>query len=133
MQFAHPVLLLAFLPACERVAYQPVDLQLDVEGALPEDAATLHVCVEGAGENTQGAGDGQGVFTGIPVGPVVVWLDLLDDEDRVLATAGPAEFAEGDTYLAVPLGDGGAACQDDGAVVPEGQPSLTLGFRVVER
>jgi hypothetical protein len=125
------MVLLAFLGACARVDYQPVDLQLDVLGALPDQAAMLHVCVEGAGEHTQGAGNGRGVFSGIPPGPAVVRFDVLDEADGVLASAGPATF-DGVGYLTTPLLEGGEACLDDGAPVEAGAESQVLGFRVVE-
>ena len=118
--------------ACDRVEYQPVDLQLDLEGSFPLDADTLHLCVEGAGEHSQGAGRGQGVFNGIPVGPVVVHYGVLDEDGVVLASAGPVELSLEDSYVVAPLEQGGELCEDDGSVVQQGEDSLVLGFRVVE-
>ncbi len=126
------LLTLFTLSACARVDYQPVDLQLDVLGELPEEAATLHVCVEGAGEHSQGAGNGRGVFFGIPEGLVVVLIDVLDEQGAVLATAGPVAFEDGETYATTPLEEGGRVCHDDGDVVPEGEPSQVLGYRIGE-
>jgi len=114
------------------VDYQPVDRQLDILGTMPEDTATLHVCVQGAGEHDQGAGNGQGVFIGLPEGPLVVSLDALGEDGSVLASAGPASFAVDDDYQATPLEDDGELCRDDGQVVPADSPSQVLGFRIVE-
>lgn len=88
-------LLLAAAPGCASVTYQPVDLQLDALGLLPDDAATLHLCVTGAGEHDQGAGNGRGVFTGLPVGATEVNYQLLDDNGAVLLSTGRVTFDEG--------------------------------------
>ncbi len=132
MVLVRSIIVVAALQACDRVEYTPVDLQLDILGTFPEDAATLHVCVDGAGEYSRGAGNGQGVFFGLPVGPIVVRLDVLGEDDGVLATAGPVSFDQGETYTTTPLEEGGEACEDDGDIVSDSAASQVLGFRVVE-
>lgn len=121
------------LLGCAREAYDVADLQLDVDAPLPDAAETLHVCVEGAGELTQGAGNGRAAFTGLPEGvPAVVRLDVKDADDVVLASAGPVTLDAATPYATTPLLDPAEPCADGGERAPEGDPTWLLAVRFRE-
>lgn len=122
------------LGACARVEYDVADLQLDVEDPLPDAAETLHVCVEGAGELTQGAGNGRAAFTGIPTErPAVVVVEVYDVDGVMLGRTSPVELDATTVWRTTPLLDPTAEpCADAGERVPEGDEDWLLALRFAE-
>jgi hypothetical protein len=150
------VLALAGCPAAE--GYRNADLQVDILGALPEDATRVRTCVDGAGSRTEGAGPDRYAVPGLPtVRAAVVTVDVLaartgtgpweedtgGDAVQVIARAGPvtvdAEVPWQETPLASFLADGqdaGAdcpdcpgACEATGAFAGEEEESWLLAVR----
>jgi hypothetical protein len=118
---------------CGRVDYDVADLQLDVAAPLPDAAETLHVCVTGAGELSQGAGNGRAAFTGLPAGePAEVRLEVYDEDGAMLAAAGPVTLDADTPWCTTPLEDPGEACADDGHPAPEGSDTWLLALRFQE-
>ncbi|MFZ5476592.1 MAG: hypothetical protein ACOZNI_07435 [Myxococcota bacterium] len=122
-----------WLLACARTGYDVVDLQLDVADPLPAAAEQVHVCVAGAGELTEGAGNGRIAFTGLFAGePAEVRLEVLDAAGDVLAVAGPVTLNAAKTYATAGLADEGEPCADAGERAPDDAETWVLGLRFLE-
>ena len=117
---------------CTPTEHRYADLQLDLPGALPEQAETVRVCVEGSGERDFGARlSGMFTLTGLPVGePARVQVDVFDAEGALLATgAGEVwDYAVG-VRLECAAGAVCEPCQDDGEPVDEEDSAWLLAVR----
>ena len=110
--------LLLAVAACARTDYEPVDVQVDVEAPLPEDAAQVRLCVEGGVARTFGAADGIFALTGVRPEPVpVLEVQAMDGEDAILGAAGPVTLDTG--YTSVPW----AACDSCEPCIGGGDPA----------
>jgi len=103
-------------PAAEE--WRNADLQVDVRADLPDGAARVRICVDGAGSRTQGAGPVAYAVPGVPMdGPAVVTADVLAvrtgtgpwDEDtggagyQVMARGGPVTLDAATPWAEVAL------------------------------
>ncbi len=131
------VLLLSPLVACGSVAYVPVDIEVDVLGTVPIDAETIHMCVEGSGDLSEGAGNGRVTFAGIRADvEASVTLAFLDETGVVIGGAGPVNLAaEGfgtdsaPNWLQVEQDDRAEDCVPVGVPASDDAESWVLGTR----
>lgn len=131
------LLLLSPLVACASVAYVPVDIEVDVLGVVPSDAETIHMCVEGSGEMSAGAGNGRVTFAGIRADTeAVVTLVFVDEDGVVVGGAGPVSLAAegfdvGDAppWLEVEQDDRSDDCVPVGTPASDDAESWVLGTR----
>lgn len=111
------------LAACARTEHTPVDLELDVEVALPAAASNVRICETDGIARTFGAGDGRYALTGLtPVSPEVT-VDLLDGAGLVIGRVGPIVLEEPYVVASLDACDacppcigGGSAAQDPAAL-----------------
>ncbi len=126
-------MLLAWLVGCgggEGVNYVPVDLQLDVVGTVPVDIETIHMCVEGSGELTEGAGNGRVMFAGLRADDVaLVTLDFRDVDDVVIGGVGPVEMDNTTAWLEAPQDTREDGCTAAGSTAEDDAESWVLGVR----
>ena len=123
----------ALVLGCAGPSYDRADLQLDVAASLPADAERLRVCVVGSGVVTQGAGNGRAAITGLPADePADVTVVVLDDADRVLASAGPTRLDGEAPWATTPLDTPGADCDDPGSPAAAGNATWLLAVRFDE-
>lgn len=126
-----PILLLA----CAATGYDPVALVMLVDAPLPAEAATVHVCVEGFGEMSFGAGNGRVAFTGIPTGiEVTATVDVLDIDSEVLGAATRTVVPGASTVadLLAPFLPADAPCADPGDRATADEAGGVLGIRFAE-
>lgn len=124
--------LILVLAGCARTTHTPVDLQLDVAAALPDEAAHVRVCVEGGVARTWGAKDGMYALTGlVPDAWPVVTVQALDGDLAVLGQAGPVDMDE-DYVLTGYAPGSGDVCIGGGGAAPEGDDTWVLGVRFWE-
>lgn len=89
------------LLACAQVEYDPADLQLDLDAAIPEGAEIMRVCVEDQRVHEEGAGNGRIAVTGIRTDrPAVIRVEIDDADGEELGQAGPVTFDEATPYQA---------------------------------
>ncbi|MCK6521972.1 hypothetical protein L6R49_11075 [Myxococcota bacterium] len=125
----------------EDPAYRPVDLQLDLPGLVPTNAALARTCVAGVGERQAGARlEGRLVFTGVPAtGPVDVVIDLFDEAGTLL-TQGRGDQVDGyavgervDCVVGLDSGDWPVEtcepCVAEGKFAEQDEPSWVLAIR----
>lgn len=119
---------------CARETYDVADLQVDITAPLPGAAATLRVCVTGAGVLDIGAGNGRAAFTGLPAGvPAEVRVTAWDADDAVLGGAGPVWVDAEAPWAEAAWRDGPEpACDDDGERVAAGEADWLLAVRFAE-
>lgn len=120
----------AVLLACARTAHVPVDLQLDVDGVLPDRAEAVRICVTDGPMREFGAADGAFALTGleVDVSPEIT-ADVLDEDRVMIARVGPV-VADSAYTVATPVDCAGCTgCSSSGAVPPAGEPSWVLGLR----
>lgn len=123
-------LALGILPACGSVAYRPVDLELDVLGALPVDAETIHMCVEGSGELSEGAGNGRVMFAGLHADqPATITLAFVDDAGGVIGGVGPVDLDDLTPWAEAAQDDRAEDCVADGTTTTADEASWVLGIR----
>lgn len=115
------------LVGCGRTAHTPVDLQLDVELALPAEAERVRVCVTDGVEETFGAASGHFAVTGLPVVDPEVSIDVLSSDNTLLLTVGPNVLVE--SYTEVGESTRSNECEAPGVPPPLGEPSHVLGIR----
>lgn len=121
--------------ACATTGYDPVALVMVVDAPLPLEAATMHVCVGGFGENSFGAGNGRVAFTGIAAGTdVFATVEVLGADGEILGaasrTVGPG--ATDDADVLAPFLPAEAGCVDTGERAPAGTETAVLGIRFQE-
>lgn len=129
--------LLMPLAACGSVAYVPVDIEIDVLGSVPADVETLHMCVEGSGELSAGAGNGRVTFAGIRADTeAIVTLVFVDEDGVVIGGAGPVSLAAegfgGDgspAWLQVEQDDRSDDCVPVGVPASDDAETWVLGTR----
>lgn len=119
--------------------FTPVDLHVDLDGDQPAEAAFVRLCVAGGAERQYGSSSGRYVLTGLVAeGPVVLTVDLLDEDEEVIGRFGPEEIRE--EHHVVPPGDCETPVVDDrppcavpctgGPEIPaENEESRVLGAR----
>lgn len=119
---------------CGQTVHTPVDLQLDVDAELPEEAETVTLCVTDGVSEGFGAADGSWVLVGLPeMSPVGFTLDVEDESGAVIGRVGPMEINQPWTagaYDARPCGGVCQGCTGGGARPPREQ-SRTLAVRFV--
>lgn len=121
--------MLALLLACARETYDVADLQLDVEAELPDASELIHVCVQGQGEHTEGAGNGRIAVPALRMDQApVVTVEVWDDADQVLGVAGPVELLNAYTTVAFTLGSA-SSCTAEGAFARDDEASQLLALR----
>lgn len=118
--------------ACADLDYRPGDWEIDVVAALPPDAETLRICIEGAGITTVGAGNGRAAVRGLPPEPTEVRIEAYDIDGNGLV-ASEWVLVGDDTPVAeaalVSFGD--TPCAASGAFVKSGQEDRLLVTRFV--
>jgi len=126
--------LCVLLGGCGELDYRYGDLELDIEGPVPADAETLRLCIDGFGATTTGAGNGRAAVTGLGVDrDYSVFLDVLDADGAILATAGPAALSADAPFTTTPLlGVATDPCTADGSPAPQGADSWLLVIRFDE-
>ncbi len=118
------------LTGCASITYSPIDLQLDVVGAVPNDAQTIDMCVEGAGLLSEGAGNGRVMFAGLPADvATTVTLDFTDTSGAVIGGVGPVVFDVGTAWVQAPQDKRTTPCAADGQPVSSDEASWVLGTR----
>lgn len=118
------------LGGCAGVDYRPVDLQLDVLGAVPAEAETIRMCVEGVGELTEGAGNGRVVYAGLRTDSVAqVTLSFETETGDVIGGAGPVELDADTPWAEVEQDDRAEACTATAFDVPASEAGWALGVR----
>ena len=124
----------AFAVGCALPDYRLAELQVDVDTALPAEAATLHLCVGGFGSYDAGAGNGRAAFAGLPVGEEYeVEIDVLDAAELLIGRA-RATVDEAVPYALAPW-EGSPAdppCADRGHGATADEPDLLLVVRFDE-
>lgn len=124
---------LVVLLGCAEQAYTPGDWELDVVAALPVEAETLRICVQGAGVTTVGAGNGRAAVRALPPDDTEVRLEVYDldgvglfstswlpiGDDAPLVWASPSEF-------------GAVPCTADGDYAEIGADARLLVTRFVQ-
>ena len=117
---------------CMPTEHRFADLQLDLPGAMPEQAETVRVCVEGAGERDFGARlSGLFTLTGLPVGQEArVQVDVFDEEGTLLISGSGTvlDYAVG-LRLECAAGAVCEPCEDDGDPVSEEDSAWLLAVR----
>jgi len=111
-----------------------VDLQVDVDAPLPDEAEWVRLCITDGVHEEFGAGDGRYALPGVEADPELT-VQVLDEQRLIVGGAGPVLVDE--DHHVVPyleLGcDGGhpvcSACEGEGRPPPEGEPSWVLGLR----
>lgn len=93
---------LTWLTACARTEHTPVDLELDIDAALPIEADAVRICETGGLARTFPARDGRYALPGIARDGPEVTVDLLDDDGAVFARVGPLVLD--DVYVVAALG-----------------------------
>jgi len=122
--------MILFLWACARETYDPADLQLDVQAAVPDNAETARICVVGVGQREIGAGNGRLAFPGIPPSPFVVQIDLLDSDGLRIGSTLPVEFTQAGDYLLTEYQEAeGEICTESDHFAEPGAESWLLGVR----
>ena len=121
---------LALLTACTSVAYRPVGLEIDVIGAVPLDAETIHMCVEGSGDLSEGAGNGRVLFAGLHTDhAATITLAFVTDAGDVIGGAGPIDLDETTPWAEVQQDDRADDCVAQGTTTTADEPSWVLGTR----
>lgn len=125
---------LLLLAACG-VTYSNTELQLDLAGALPAAAETMHVCVEDEKEVEEGAGNGRIAVVGLwPDRDAVTRVELYDVDGQQIAIAGPVTIPADGRYATATLTDpDGDRCQvDKSDKAPDSGETWVLGVRFSE-
>ena len=121
---------LAVLLGCGSVAYRPVDLEIDVIGAVPAEAETIHMCVEGSGELSEGAGNGRVLFAGLHTDhTATITLAFFTDTGEVIGGAGPIDLDEATPWAEVEQDDRADDCVAEGTTTTADEASWVLGTR----
>ena len=126
--------LLIFLLACAAESYDYADLQVDVQGAVPDDAEQARLCVEGVGLREEGAGNGRLAFPGLPQSvDALLTVDLLDEAGALVGRSVPVKIGVGTPYQQTGYTVvTGAPCEATGELAPEGSEGLLLVVRFVD-
>ncbi len=112
--------------ACARTEHTPVDLELDVDVALPDSASNVRICVTDGLARTFGAGDGRYALTGLDPQSPEVTVDLLDPDGLVTGRVGPIVLDEPFVVASLDACDACEPCIGGGPPAPN---PLTLGVR----
>ncbi len=125
--------MIALLAACVSFDIAHADLQLDLQGTVPEAAERIRICVEGVGVSEQGLRfDGLHAVPGLPAGePLSVTVDLLDAGGTVAARGTAASLAGYAVSSLVDCSGGCAPCEASGSFAPEGDPAWLLAVRLL--
>ena len=125
----------ALLGCPQPLTYRPADVQVDLPAALPEAAATVRICVAGAGVQNSGAKlSGRYAMPALPAGrPLDVTIDVLD-EDEALLLQGWANSAEGrvEGETVDCLEEYCAICQAEGQLASAGEEAWVLAVRFLD-
>lgn len=125
-----PFLVLSAVLACNSVDYRTVDLQVDVIGPVPVDAETLHMCVVGSGELSEGAGNGRVLFAGLHADqPASITIAFVDETGHVIGGAGPLNLDDGTPWAEVEQDQRDEDCTDEGIPAAADEESWVLGVR----
>lgn len=102
--------------ACASTPHTPVDLELDVDAASPDDAAYVRLCDEGGMAQQYGATRrGTYVLTGVWADDAPrVTVDVLDVDEQLIGRAGPVELVLDYQLTALDT----APCADDPDCAP---------------
>jgi hypothetical protein len=122
--------IVGLLVACARTPHVPVDLQVDVDSALPDGAEAVMICVTDGPSRHFGAADGAFALTGLFADEwPEITADVLDSDDIVVASTGP--FVADSAYTVAALVDcpGCSGCSSTGVTPAAGEPSWVLGLR----
>ena len=123
-------LALVWTGGCGGVDYRAADLQLDLVGELPEDVASVRICVEGVGARVMGARlAGTYSYPGLPVdAPLDITVNVLDEDGEVLLEA-QAPALSGYREEELRECDPCSACQASGTAADPDGPSWLLALR----
>ena len=90
----------AVLAACARTEHTPVELELDIDAALPAEASTVRICETDGLARSFPARDGRYALPGVSADAPELTVDVLDG-DVVFARVGPLLLEE--AYVLAPL------------------------------
>ncbi len=123
-------ILALLLVGCARTEHIPVDLQVDVEAALPPEAEVVRFCVTDGIARRFGAASGRFALTGLYADedPEIV-VDVVDAAEVVIGRVGPIVVDLPYLVVGYESCEGCSRCEADGDPPPEGEPSWTLGLR----
>ncbi len=107
--------------------YRAGDWEIDVVAALPDDAETVRVCIEGVGVSTIGAGNGRVAVRGVPPGDTEVRLEVYDADGAALLSTDWLEIGdEAPEVRASPVSLAATACTATGAFAEAGDDERLL-------
>lgn len=126
------------LPLCLLVAcgdtqeYTAGDWQVDIVSAVPADAETVRVCIEGVGVNTVGAGNGRVAVRGLPPEDTLVRIELYDIHGEGLLSTDWLEIGDDAPEVsASPVAPASSPCAASGDFVEAGTEDRLLVARFV--
>lgn len=125
-------LALLALAACARTEHTPVDLELDVDVALPDAASNVRICETGGIARTFGPGDGRYALTGLTPEAPEVTVDLLGGDGGVIGRVGPIVLDEPTVVASLDACDACPPCIGGGSAA-EDPAALGVRFRADDR
>ena len=129
-----PVLgpLLLLLGGCTDLDYRPGDWEVDVVAALPPEAETLRICIDGVGVSTVGAGNGRADVRGLPTHDTQVRIEVYALDEVALFAAAWAPIGDDTPQVDVPPASfDGTPCTASGEFAKSGEEDRLLVTRFV--